>query len=294
MIKETKKTSSGAKIVIYLILCLFALWILAPFYIVVITSFKTLKEASDSTVMFTYWPKEFSFQAYQTTLLNDYTISASGFSSVLIGFKNTLLILVPPVFIGLFSSSLSGFAFTRLKFPGKNVMFRILLLTMMIPSTLTLVPAFKWYYTLGWVGTPLPLIVHGCFGSAVTVFFMRQYFAGLPASLNEAASIDGLGNFGIFLKIILPLSVPALIAQGVLGFIGACNAYLGPLIYLQAQGLRELYTLQIALKNFQLNHRNDYPVIMAATLIALVPELCIYAFCQKFFVEGIATTGIKG
>ena len=296
MIKE-KKLKQKNKVLVtisYLLMAFFAICILAPFYVVLITSFKHAQEASNSTIMFTYWPKQgFTLEAYVDVLFNDYTISSTGFSSILIGFKNTLMILVPPAAIGLFSSSLAGYSFAKLEFRGKKLIFTILISTMMIPGTLTMVPAYMWYNTLGWIGTVLPLIVHACFGGAVATFFMRQYYSGIPTDLVEAASLDGLGSFMIFIKIMIPLSVPALIAQGVLSFVSACNAYLGPLIYIQSQGLSKFYTLQIALKNFQLNHMNDYPLLMAATIIALIPELLIYMFGQRYFVEGIATTGIK-
>jgi multiple sugar transport system permease protein len=134
-------------------------------------------------------------------------------------------------------------------------------------------------------------MIPGMFGAAACVFFMRQFFAGIPDSLIEAAKLDGLGFIGIFFQIMVPLSVPALLAQGLLGFIGGYNDYFGPLIYLQSN---ELYSLQIALSVFANVYGDEQNVVMAGTIIALIPTLIIYFIAQDFFIEGIATSGIKG
>lgn len=276
------------KVLIYLALVIFAIWILAPFSIVIITSFKTWQEATDPE--FSFFPKEFTFQGYKEVFT--YTASTGDFQMpvMLRGFINTLIIVIPPTILGLFCSAISAYAFAKLRFKGKNLLFGFLLLTMMIPGTIMLTPSYMIYDMIGWTNTPLPLMIPGMFGAATCVFFMRQFYSGIPTELIEAAKLDGMGYFKIFWKIMVPLSVPALFAQGLLGFIGGYNDYFGPYLYLQDP---EWYTLQIALKSFQGSYSSNVPTIMAGSIVALIPTLVIYAVAQNYFIEGIATSGMK-
>lgn len=276
------------KVLIYLALVIFAIWILAPFSIVIMTSFKTWQEATDPE--FSFFPKEFTFQGYKEVFT--YTASAGDFPMpvMLRGFINTLIIIIPPTILGLFCSAISAYAFAKLRFRGKNLLFGFLLLTMMIPGTIMLTPSYMIYDMIGWTDTPLPLMIPGMFGAATCVFFMRQFYSGIPTELIEAAKLDGMGYFKIFWKIMVPLSVPALFAQGLLGFIGGYNDYFGPYLYLQDP---EWYTLQIALKSFQGSYSSNVPTIMAGSIVALIPTLVIYAVAQNYFIEGIATSGMK-
>lgn len=276
------------KVLIYLALVIFAIWILAPFSIVIMTSFKTWQEATDPE--FSFFPKEFTFQGYKEVFT--YTASAGDFPMpvMLRGFINTLIIIIPPTILGLFCSAISAYAFAKLRFKGKNLLFGFLLLTMMIPGTIMLTPSYMIYDMIGWTDTPFPLMIPGMFGAATCVFFMRQFYSGIPTELIEAAKLDGMGYFKIFWKIMVPLSVPALFAQGLLGFIGGYNDYFGPYLYLQDP---EWYTLQIALKSFQGSYSSNVPTIMAGSIVALIPTLVIYAVAQNYFIEGIATSGMK-
>lgn len=274
-----------SKVIIYLVLAVFVLWILVPFYIIVISSFKTDFEAMDPK--FSWWPKEgFRFDSYSNVFeMNDYS------PSVVRGFINTMWVVLPPTLIGLLCSSLSAYAFAKLRFRGKNIMFSTLIMTMMIPGVITLAPSYFIFDNLGWRGTPLPLMIPGMFGAAACVFFMRQFFFGIPTELVESAKLDGLGYLGIFFRIIAPLAVPALIAQGVLGFLGGYNDYFAPLLYLV--GEPKLQTLQIALASFADNWPMSRPTVLAGAVIALIPTLILYVVAQKYFIEGIATSGMK-
>lgn len=275
------------KVLCYIALVLLASLIIFPFYIVLVTSFKTWKEAA--SVPFTFIPKEgFTLTGYVNVFT--YKSGMDTMSTVVRGFINTIITTVPPTLVGLFASALSAFAFAKMRFRMKKLFFSILIGTMMIPGTVLIAPHYMLYNLISWVDTFLPLIIPGLFGSATCVFFMRQFFFAIPDSLIEAARIDGMGWGGCFIKIVLPLAVPAFLAQGIIGFIGGYNAYLGPLIYLQSN---ELYTLQIALNFFQSTITYDWPTVMAGAIISLVPLLLIYVFCQRFFIEGIATTGMK-
>lgn len=275
------------KTAIYLGLILFALWVLVPFYIVFITSFKTRVEAQSPE--FSLWPKDgFHWDGYLEVLT--YKSGGASMSVVLRGFLNTLWIVLPPTIVGLLSSSIAAYAFAKLRFKVKNLLFSTLLATMMIPGTVMLTPSYLLYDKIMWTNTPLPLMVPGMFGAAACVFFMRQFYMGIPTDLIEAAKLDGMGYFGIFFKIMVPLSVPALLAQGILGFIGGYNDYFGPYLYLSDP---ELYTLQIALNSFQGTYASNWPTMMAGAIVALVPTVVIYIVAQKYFIQGIATAGMK-
>ena len=143
---------------------------------------------------------------------------------------------------------------------------------------------------IGWIGTPLPLMIPGMFGAAACVFYLRQFFMGIPTETLEAARLDGVGYVGMFFKMMVPLSVPALIAQGVLGFVGGYNDYLAPLLYLTTPPLQ---TLQIALQTFVTMYNADWPAIMAGVIVALLPTIIIYLIAQRYFIEGIASSGLK-
>lgn len=279
-----------ARAAVYIVLILFALWIIVPFSLVLFTSFKTAAEAN--SLDFHWWPTEgFTFQGYKEIFDYDRGSAIDGVPLLVMGFFNTLWIILPPTLLGLFCSSLSAYAFAKLRFKGKNWLFSLLLLTMMIPGTILLTPSYVIFNQIGWVDTPLPLMIPGMFGAATCVFFMRQFYTGIPSELLEAAKLDGMGYFKMFFKIMVPLSVPALLAQGLLGFIGGYNDYLGPFLYLQSQ---EMYTLQITLNllkdTFALK---NVPAMMAATVISILPTIILYLIAQKYFVEGIATSGMK-
>ncbi len=292
MAKKSKRKAIIGKILIYTALIIYALIIIFPFSIVLITSFKTW--ISSRNPIFEIFPDDgFTLEGYQEVL--KYDIWGTLDMPIMIqGFLNTLLYIIPPTFMGLFVSTLSAYAFAKLRFRAKNVMYAILLATMMIPGTITIAPQYLVYDSLGLTQTfpAFPLMIPGMFGAAACVFFMRQFISGIPDSVVEAAKIDGVGYFGIFIKIIVPLSVPALIAQGLLGFIGGYNDYFGPLIYLKDPAY---FNLQLALQLLQGAYNNQRPsYVMAATVIALLPTLIIYFIAQEFFIEGIAASGIKG
>ena len=292
---ETKKLrnksfSVGGKVVKYCILSLAALTILIPFYVIVITAFKA-SHAVATHIPFIWFPKfdELSFRAFGN-LFTTYTIS-TGKSMVLTGIINTFIIVIPNTVVGMISSSVSAYAFAKLKFKGKNLMFALLLFTMMLPGIVMLIPSYILFDALYLTDTYFPLMAPAMFGSAACVFFLRQFFSGIPDEVIDAAKLDGLSYPGIYWKIMLPLSLPAVFAQAILGFVAGYNDYLAPLIYLTSP---EKYTLQIALQFFSGSTLKDLPTVMAGAVLALLPTTLIYVFAQKYFVEGIAITGLKG
>lgn len=290
--RRSRRNSIIGKIAIYLVLTIYALVIIFPFSIVLITSIKTWIDSRNP--IFEIYPEAgYTFEGYLAVL--EYDVYGSLDMPIIIqGFLNTLMYVIPPTFMGLFVSTLSAYSFAKLRFRAKNFMYAVLLATMMIPGTITIAPQYLVYDSLGLTQSfpAFPLMIPGMFGAAACVFFMRQFISGIPDSVVEAAKIDGVGYFGIFIKIIVPLSVPALIAQGLLGFIGGYNDYFGPLIYLKDPAQ---YNLQLALQFLQGVYNNQKPsFVMAATVVALLPTLIIYFIAQEFFIEGIAASGIKG
>lgn len=286
--RRGKNKETISKVAIYAVLIIYALIIILPFMIVILTSFKTMEDASK--LEFELIP-EMGFTAEGYKAVFEYKASLNAEMPTLVrSFLNTLLYVLPPTILGLFSSAISAYAFSKLRFRAKKWMYSALLSTMMIPGMITVAPTYSIYDSLGLVDTAFPLMVPGMFGAAACVFFMCQFYAGISDSIIEAAKIDGEGYVGIFFRIVVPLSVPALIAQGLLGFIGGYNDYFGPLIYLQSS---DMYNLQVALRNYA-SVRGDEPnAVMAGTVVALLPTLVVYFIAQEYFIEGIAASGIK-
>ncbi|MDR2827864.1 MAG: carbohydrate ABC transporter permease [Acholeplasmatales bacterium] len=286
-----KRVSVGAileKVLIYGSLLIFALWTIIPFSIVLSTSMKTWQEANQIT--FSFFPKQYDFSGYTKAILYNSTPFDTMIPDLVRGFGNTLLFVVPTTLIGLLTSSFAGYAFAKINFKGKKLLFGILMVSMLIPGTIMIVPSYILYDALGLSATPFPIIVPGMFGAAACVFFMKQFFSGLPNDLIDAAKVDGLNHFQIFWRIIVPLSKPALLAQGILGFVGGYNDYFNPNIYLTEP---KYYTLQISLRQYAGTMSQQINSVMAGCIIVLVPVLIIYCVAQKYFVEGIATTGMK-
>ena len=198
----------------------------------------------------------------------------------------------------LVTGALVAYSFARLRWPGRDVMFLVLLSTMMLPGQVTMIPTFiLWTHLrdftgMDWVGTFKPLIVPSFLGGApIFIFLMRQFFKGIPVELEEAARIDGCSTFEIFWRIVLPLSRPVLTTVAVLSFIGHWHAFMGPLIYLDRV---ETYTLQLGLRMFQTVNGGFTHYLMAASMLVLLPVLVLFFVAQRQLVQGISLTGIKG
>ena len=284
--KSNSKTFNT--ILVYIGLIISSLVVIMPFLIIFVTSFKTIGDASSYEFSLIGQKDGISFQGYIAAF--EYKDFITDMPILLIGFFNTLLTSVVPTVSSLFLSALAAFAFAKIKFKFSKLFFDILIFTMMIPGTILIIPHYMMYESFGWIDTYAPLIVPGLWGGASMIFFIRQFMYSIPDSLIESAKIDGLSWFGIFIGIILPLIVPALLAQGLLAFISRYNAYLGPYLYLQSENM---FTLQLAVAGFKSAHAHNYPAIMSVSIITIVPILIIYTIFQKYFVEGIATTGMK-
>jgi ABC-type glycerol-3-phosphate transport system permease component len=211
---------------------------------------------------------------------------------------NSLLLAGVNIVGAILSNSLIAYAFARLQFRGKNVLFGAVLATMLLPAPVLLIPQFLLFFNIGWYGTVegfpagyLPLTVPAFTGNAFFIFLLRQYMRTIPKELDEAARIDGAGHWTIYSRIVMPLSIPALVVVGVFTFLGVWNDFFGPLLYLDDP---DWFTVPLALAREVSTVGTEWNIVMAATLIAMLPPLIVYAFSQNKLMGGIASVGIRG
>ncbi len=209
-------------------------------------------------------------------------------------FRNTAIITILSVLGSVLSSSLVAYSFARLRWPGRDFWFAVVLATMILPGIVTLIPKYILFAKIGWVDTFLPLIVPTWLGgNAFYIFLLRQFFRGIPTELSEAARIDGAGELRIWWQIFMPLCRPALAAITIFSFNGAWDDYVNPLIYLHSE---KLYTLQLGLTAFKGGGGGvpQWNLMMAASLVVLVPIILVFFFGQKYFIEGVSLSGLGG
>lgn len=262
---------------------------LFPFYVVIINSLKYSAEANQ--IGFSFIPKlGITFSHYEQLFSNAEGIGVN----LVAAFINSLIYATFPVLAGVLVSALSAYGFAKLNYKGRRFVYEFMIFTLMVPGCVTMSSSYVLFDRIGWtqgVGLSLPLIVPRCFGSIGTVMFLREYFKGIPDDMLAAARIDGCGKLRIFTAIMIPLGAPALIAQGVLGFIGVYNDYQNSLIYLK---YTEQYTIQLALAFFN-SETTDKALASAAAVFGIVPLLCIYVVFQNKIISGISfSSGLKG
>ena len=228
-------------------------------------------------------------------VLENYVNGWKGFSKVTFGtfIWNTLGVAAVSTVSTVVSSALVAYALARLRFRGKNILFMLVLLTMMLPGEIMMIPQYLWYNKLGWINTYLPMTVP--FGFAIQGFFvyqMKNFIEGLPRELDEAAKIDGCSYYTIFTRIIVPLLKPAMGTVAIFSFINRWNDYMSPLLYLKTV---PKYTVSLALKLFcDQTSTSDYGAMFAMAVVSLIPIVLIFIFLQRYLIEGISTQGLKG
>ncbi|MCY4080134.1 MAG: carbohydrate ABC transporter permease [Caldilineaceae bacterium] len=269
-----------ANTITHILLIVLGLAALAPFWWMIATSFKTEFEAFQ--IPPTWLPLEPTLEAYGDLFLDQ------PFGIFL---YNSVKIAVLSVGGQLITSSLAAFAFARLDFPGKNVLFIIVLSTMMVPYAVTVIPLYIVMHRIGWVNTHLPLIVPAMLSSAYGTFLLRQFMFSLPVELEDAARIDGCSSFGIYRRIALPLMKPALATLGVFSFMASWNNFFGPFIFLDR---KYLFTVQLGVALVQRQWYTSWPRLMAGSVVVTLPVLLVFLLLQRYFVRGISLTGIKG
>ncbi len=207
-------------------------------------------------------------------------------------FKNTILITGTIMIGEVLTNSFVAYGFARLRGPGRNWLFVLVLSTMLVPFPVIMIPQYILFKHLGWIDTFLPLIIPPWFGSAFLIFLMRQFYMTIPRELDDAAEIDGCGYFGIWRRIMLPLAKPALATVAIFSFTYNWNDYLAPLIYLNSQSN---YTLSLGLANFMGRYgQTPWQLLMAASLMTVLPCVLLFFFAQRFFIQGIVVSGVKG
>ena len=268
------------QIVVYILLLAGSAVMLVPFFWMVSTSLKAQWQVF--TIPVTWIPNPVMWENYVTT-----------FSKLPFGqwTLNTLKITFFGILGTLLSCTLVAYGFARYKAPGRNFLFIVMLSTMMLPGTVTMIPTFYLFKLFGWMNTYYPLIVPHFFGSAFFIFLLRQFFMTIPRELEEAARIDGASTFGILWRIMVPLTVPALITVAIFQFNGLWNDFMGPLIYLNKP---TLYTLALGINFFKSQNDTQWNYLMAASVVAMLPSLFFFFIGQKYFVQSITLTGLKG
>jgi len=204
---------------------------------------------------------------------------------------NTVYVSLLSIIGVAFSASLVAYGFARLRWPGRDIIFVILLATMMLPGAVTMIPVFLIFKSLGWVDTLRPLWVPAFTGGAFNVFLLRQFFLTIPRDLEDAAKIDGCSFLGIYWHIMVPQIKPALAAVVILTFMGAWNNFMGPLIYISSP---ERMPVAYALQLYQSAHATEYNMLMAAATMVVMPVIVIFLLTQRYFIQGVTLTGIKG
>jgi multiple sugar transport system permease protein len=207
-------------------------------------------------------------------------------------FSNTLVITVLTLIGGLLTSSLAAYGFARVEFPGRSFLFLLMLSGLMLPYMVTMIPQFVLFRELGWINTPLPLIVPSFFGGTpFYIFLLRQFFKGIPTDLEDAARIDGAGFFRIWWTVAMPLAKPALATVAILSILFHWNDFLGPLIYLQTQ---DNWTLALGIRLFRDQYQVNFNYMMAYAVLMTLPVFIVFFTFQKYFVRGIAISGMGG
>ena len=204
---------------------------------------------------------------------------------------NTVLLCAANVVGAVLSSAVVAYGFARMRFPGREALFALMLATMALPGQATMVPTFALFRWLGWYDTLLPLLVPPCFASPFFVFLLRQFFRGLPEEIFESARLDGAGEWKVFRAIALPLATPVLATCALFQFLGTWNDFFGPLLYINDPSR---YTLAYGLQQFVSAYGGDWAQLMAASTMFIAPVIIVFALAQRTFVQGIATTGGKG
>ena len=209
----------------------------------------------------------------------------------LLWYKNSLFVAAVRLFGEVLSSAIVAYGFARLRFKGRNVLFFVLLSTMMIPFHLLIVPRFVMFKVFGWLNTFRPMTIPAFFGSAFSIFLLRQYYMTIPLDLDDAAKIDGAGYLQTFWSIILPLARPALGAVAIFQFMSSWRDFTGPLIYLSSE---ENYTLPLGLYTYQADYFPEWNLFMAASVIAMILPIVVFLIAQKYFISGLALVGTGG
>lgn len=276
-LKSKKKQERRTRIIVYILLIGISIILLMPLWWMISTSLKPMEEVVQYPPSFI--PKSWQWSNYIET------IRAFPFLRYA---KNTLFITSFVVFGNVLANSFIAYGFAKIDFPGKKILFSLVLATMMVPGFVTMIPQYILFTKIGWVGSYLPLIVPAFFGNAFNIFLMRQFYMSIDNDVIEAAQIDGANHLYIWSRLMIPMTKPVLITIAITSFNGAWNDFLGPLLYIQNE---KNYTLQIGLQTFQSQSGTQWNYLMAGATLVMLPTVLLFFFAQKYFLEGMDLTG---
>jgi multiple sugar transport system permease protein len=279
MIGTNERMSFFSRAGLYLLLAVVGVIMAYPFFFMVTTSFKNTQEVYANILA--PFGSRIDLSNYRAVLTN---VNMGRYM------LNTLLVTIGVVAGQVITSMLGGYAFARIKFPGRDLIFSLYLGTMMIPFMVILIPSYRLMLAFGWVDKLVALIIPWMF-TAYGTFLFRQFFRGLPVELEEAATIDGASRFRILWSIFAPLSMPVIATQATISFLYAWNSFLWPLVIINS---KSNYVVTQGLADLQGAYHANVPYIMAGATLAILPTVLLFLFAQRYFVEGIATTGLKG
>ncbi len=271
-----------ASVTLLVLACLGAVVTLTPFYLMVVMSLKTGSEIAQNPWSLPSIPQWENYVRTWRIEGTDVTFA--------VFFRNSLLLAALTTLGTTLSSSIVAFGFARLRFPGRDRLFVLLLASMMLPGIVTTIPSYIGFRYLRWIDTFYPLVVPTFFAGAFNVFLLRQFFLTLPRELDEAARLDGAGYGQIYWKLIMPLSRPALVTVALFAFIGSWKDLMGPLIYLNST---ENQTLELGLRTFQTIRGTDWNLLMAGSVMVMIPLLILFFAGQRYFIQGIVMSGLK-
>lgn len=275
-----KKRPTAGRVIIYALLILTCIVNIFPFFWMLRSSFMTKNEIFAQPMR--WLPKEFLVENYREALV---TVPFLRY------FFNSIFLVAVNLIGKVLSSSLVAFGFARIDFKGKNVCFALIISTMMIPWSVLMIPQFMIWSNVGLYNTYWPLTLPSFFLDAFYIFLLRQFFQTLPMGYDEAARIDGASYLRIYASIVMPLSKPALMTVGVFTFMNTWNDFMGPLIYLKDS---DKYTVSLGLQQFISQYTTEWHLMMAAATVTIVPMIIVFFFAQRYFIEGITFTGLKG
>lgn len=279
VMRGKSNASKVRKWIVFGLMVLLSIVILMPFIWMISSSFKADNQVL--TIPIKWIPETFKWQNYVDIWTQ---------VPMLTYIKNSMFLAVVITFLQVFTGSMAAYGFSKIRFPGRDALFVAYIATIAVPWQAYMVPQYIMMEKVGLTNTHLSLILLQAFG-AFGVFLMRQYYMSIPDELVEAARIDGLSEHGTWLRIVLPLTKPALASLALLTFVNTWNDYMGPFIYLTSN---DLWTIQLGLRTFVGMYDAQYAMIMTGSVISVLPILVIFLFGQRYFIEGIATSGMKG
>ena len=279
--RKPRLARSAGPLLVEALLALGALVFIMPVLIMLVTSFKPDAEIVHFNGIL---PRAATLVNFKEILMNPEEIP------ILRWFLNSVFISTSVTILVLTVTSMAAYAFARLDLPGGRAVFVVVVATLMVPGQILLVPVYLILNRLGWLDTPLALIIPAGAG-AFGVFLLHQFFLGIPKDLEEAAELDGANRLGIFWNVVLPLSKPALATLGIFTFVGAWNDFMGPLVFLDSV---DKYTLPVGIALFQTSYYAEYGLTLAASVLCTLPVIIAFLLFQRNIIEGISLTGIKG